>query len=510
MIPGAPSEPAPSGFDLVRFFTDSTALVQQAAAGESGLVGVRQVTDLALWALDSSGIVFVEFGPAVGRVIAGSGDGRNALGRRVESGDERVRALLATVAVRSGAVGDLPEDLRIGAAEAFLFGRVMLGSRVAGALLAYVDQASIRDAARMATMRYFAALLGQIYGGGRGLPLHAEPAVRAPADSTLLLDAEHLVCWVDPASSAILHDTAVAMGAPLPMPVPGPGQILEHDLPDGRWLQVTAKPLPGAAGMSVTIRDITEARRWEQSRELFVALTSHELRTPVTVIKGYADTLNDRWDLLDDRGRKYAASVLGQRAGDLARLLDRLLSAVSDLGVPTVLAKFDLGAAVKAAVESQPAEVADRLNVVIPDDLPAAWGEEQNIAGVIAELVTNAGKYSPSAAGRIDIECDADETTVGIRVSDNGIGVRPDHVERAFERFWQADTGDHRRFGGVGLGLYLVRRIVERQNGWVSLQPRQSGGTVAEVRLPRADPDNVAQTVLPDQAQVRPQPTRKR
>ena len=99
---------------------------------------------------------------------------------------------------------------------------------------------------------------------------------------------------------------------------------------------MTAKPLPGAAGMSITIRDITEARRWEQSRELFVALTSHELRTPVTVIKGYADTLNDRWDLLDDRGRRYAASVLGQRAGDLARLLDRLLSAVSDLGVPTV------------------------------------------------------------------------------------------------------------------------------------------------------------------------------
>jgi two-component system phosphate regulon sensor histidine kinase PhoR len=76
---------------------------------------------------------------------------------------------------------------------------------------------------------------------------------------------------------------------------------------------------------------------------------------------------------------------------------------------------------------------------------------------------------------------------VGFRVADRGIGVMAEHVERAFERFWQAETGDHRRYGGVGLGLYLVRQIVERQNGWVSLRPRERGGTVAEVRLRRAD-----------------------
>ncbi|HEV7708480.1 MAG TPA: ATP-binding protein, partial [Asanoa sp.] len=66
-----------------------------------------------------------------------------------------------------------------------------------------------------------------------------------------------------------------------------------------------------------------------------------------------------------------------------------------------------------------------------------------------------------------------------------GIGVRPEHVERAFDRFWQAESGDRRRYPGAGLGLYLVRRVIERQNGWVSLRPRDGGGTVAEVRLPR-------------------------
>src|SRR5215468_7303593 len=133
MQPDAPSESAADReFNAVRFFTESTALVSQSTTGESGLVGVRQVADIALWVLDATGIVFVEFGPAVGRVIAAAGEGRNALGRRVESGDQRVRSLLATAGVRGGSLASLPVDLRIGNSEAFMFSRVMLGSRPAG------------------------------------------------------------------------------------------------------------------------------------------------------------------------------------------------------------------------------------------------------------------------------------------------------------------------------------------------------------------------------------------
>jgi signal transduction histidine kinase len=238
---------------------------------------------------------------------------------------------------------------------------------------------------------------------------------------------------------------------------------------------------------AITIRDVTEARRWEQSRELFLALTSHELRTPVTVIKGFADTLTDRWDDLDDRGRRHAAQVLGQRAGDLARLLDRLLSAVGEPGVPPVVSRFDLGEAVRDAVDTLPIELRARVRLAIEPGAPPVFGEHVSIASVINELIANAGKYAPVTAGAIEVHGVHDDRTVGFRVADRGIGVRPEHVESAFERFWQADTGDHRRYSGVGLGLYLVRRIVERQNGWVSLRPRESGGTVAEVRLPRGD-----------------------
>lgn len=103
---------------------------------------------------------------------------------------------------------------------------------------------------------------------------------------------------------------------------------------------------------------------------------------------------------------------------------------------------------------------------------------------MLTELATNAGKYSEPGTP-VEISARADRRVVSFRVSDRGIGIRPEHVERAFERFWQGESGDRRRYPGAGLGLYLVRRIVERQNGWVSLRPREGGGTVAEVRLPR-------------------------
>ncbi|WP_416901884.1 ATP-binding protein [Micromonospora echinospora] len=129
-------------------------------------------------------------------------------------------------------------------------------------------------------------------------------------------------------------------------------------------------------------------------------------------------------------------------------------------------------------------ELRQRIVLDLPAGLPPALGDRADLATVLTELTTNADKYSPPGSP-IGISADADERTVAFRVVDEGIGIRPEHVERAFERFWQGESGDRRRYPGAGLGLYLVRRIVERRNGWVSLRPGTGGGTVAEVRLPR-------------------------
>jgi signal transduction histidine kinase len=233
--------------------------------------------------------------------------------------------------------------------------------------------------------------------------------------------------------------------------------------------------------------DADQARR-QENRDLWVAVTSHELRTPVTVIKGYADTLTNHWDTLGEQGRQEAVRVVGTRAGELARLVDRLLSAVSEdgeIGGGTA-GPFDLTETLRAAADELPAILRGRIQVEnLPAELPKAYGDRDSIATILTELATNAEKNSP-ADSPIELCAGVDGETLRFQVSDRGSGISPEHVERAFERYWQAEGGERRRHPGAGLGLYLVRRLVERQQGWVSLRPRDGGGTTAEVRLPRA------------------------
>ena len=230
-----------------------------------------------------------------------------------------------------------------------------------------------------------------------------------------------------------------------------------------------------------------QARR-QDNRDLWVAVTSHELRTPVTVIKGYADTLTNHWDSLGEPGRQEAVRIIGTRAGELARLVDRLLSATSEDGEigGAPAGPFDLVETLRQAVDELPADLRRRLVLEnLPPELPKAFGERDSIATILTELTTNAEKYSPPDT-QVELCAGVDEETLRFRVSDRGAGIRPEHVERAFERYWQGESGDRRHHPGAGLGLYLVRRLVERQQGWVSLRPREGGGTTAEVRLPRA------------------------
>jgi signal transduction histidine kinase len=281
---------------------------------------------------------------------------------------------------------------------------------------------------------------------------------------------------------AVLHRST-------PFPVPEPGQVLEHRLDSGRWIQILCSALGGTGERVVTFRDITGPKLDEEAKDLFLATTSHELRTPVTVVKGYADTLLDRWTELDPDQRLEGVRTIQQRSAELAELVERLLMGAkpADADVRVVAEPFDLRQAmVDATMGLLDASPRHRLVLDLPENLPPACGDRVSMGTVLAELVSNAAKYSPDG-GQITVTGDHDATTVLFRVEDRGIGIQPDDIERVFERFWQAENGDQRRFGGVGLGLYIARRLIDRQNGWMSLRSREGGGTVVEVRLPRAD-----------------------
>jgi two-component system phosphate regulon sensor histidine kinase PhoR len=474
---------------LIAGHTDVIAMINSGGSGLSALTQLLRVVEPAVHA---AGLVWVEFAPTGGRVIAATGSAEFVVGRPLPATDPATVCLLSGPPLREVRLDDSPAALAVEVSgrglSRMIVARAEIGGLTVGSLHALYPDGEPLDESQCAVIRYVAGCIAHMYGDQTGLPVHGDgPVVAALADGLAVVDRDHHVRLWNPAAAQVTGRPAgEALNQPLPFPLPASGQVLDHRLPDGRWLRITAGELPGPTGqLVVTFRDITDQRRRDHDRDLFVAVTSHELRTPVTVIKGYADTLTDHWESLSDHDRRQASMIIGQRANELARLVDRLLTAATDHrpgGEPA--APFDLGEALRRAVTDLPADVRHRIVLDLPDDLPKALGDRHSLTTVLTELSTNAGKYSlPDTP--IEVTAEANERTVSFRVADRGIGIRPEHVERAFDRFWQGESGDRRRYPGAGLGLYLVRQIVEQQNGWVSLRPRTGGGTVAEVRLPR-------------------------
>ncbi|MEV4480204.1 PAS domain-containing sensor histidine kinase [Micromonospora coxensis] len=483
----------PERTDLAALITGHNAVIEMINAGDAGLPVLTQLLQVARPALGADSLAFVEFTPTGGRVIAASGSAEWTIGRPLPASDPATVCLLSGPRVRRVRLDRLPGplagELAARGLSRMIAARAEIGGLTVGSLHAlYADAQEAEDGTAHAVVGYLASCIAHMYGDQSGLPVHGDgPVVAALADGLAVVDRDGYVRLWNPAAAQFTGRCSTdALNRPLPFPLPPSGQVLDHRMPDGRWLRITSGELAGPGTLRVvTFRDITDQQRRDQDRDLFVAVTSHELRTPVTVIKGYADTLTDHWESLTETDRRQAARVIGQRANELARLVDRLLSSATDVrpdGDPTV--PFDLGEALRAAVPDLPADLRHRLVLDLPADLPKALGDRHSIATVLTELSTNAGKYS-SPDSPIEVTAGADGQTVSFRVSDRGIGIRPEHVERAFDRFWQGESGDRRGYPGAGLGLYLVRRVVEQQNGWVSLRPRSGGGTVAEVRLPR-------------------------
>jgi signal transduction histidine kinase len=315
---------------------------------------------------------------------------------------------------------------------------------------------------------------------------HERAVIDGSADGIAVLDEFGLVRQWNPAAHRITGMPARdAIGKPPSFPLPEPGSTLNCKLPNGRWLDVLCTSLADGGKLVVDFRDVTSAKELEEAKDLFLATTSHELRTPITVVQGFASTLASRWDQLPDPERRAAVRIIAERAGSLGRLVEQLLlgSRAGADQLPVSNGPFDLGAVLyEAAAAFRP--LSDKHAVVtdIPADLPPASGDTMATDIIVGQLLENAFKYSPDG-GTVRVRARQAGSWIEVTVEDEGVGIADGDHERIFGRFFQGEAGDRRRFGGVGIGLFIVRRLAEAQHGEVTASSRPSGGTVMCLRL---------------------------
>ena len=320
---------------------------------------------------------------------------------------------------------------------------------------------------------------------------HERAVIDGSADGIAVLDADGLVRQWNPAAQRLTGVSAEgATGRPPPFPLPVPGAKLTHKLDSGRWLDVLCTGLEGRDEQVVDFRDVTASKELEEAKDLFLATTSHELRTPITVVQGFASTLASRWDKMSDADRRSAVQTIADRAGALAKLVEQLLlgsrAGADQLAVSN--APFDLAGVLRAAaVAFRPLSDKHTLTTEVPDDLPQAFGDPTATDIIVGQLLENAFKYSPEG-GAVIVGAKEAGDQIEVTVEDAGIGIPAVDRERVFERFVQGETGDRRRFGGIGLGLYIVRQLALAQDGEVMAAERPAGGTIMRLHLRRADP----------------------
>jgi len=264
----------------------------------------------------------------------------------------------------------------------------------------------------------------------------------------------------------------------------------EGDLerPDGTQLSVgiTYAPLFNRAGNLVnvigSVRDITHFREAERLKSTFISVISHELKTPVALIKGYADTLS-REDADWDRATyQKGLAVIEEEADRLHELIENLLAAskLQAEGMRLDLDDVALPALAAQAIERfQTQTTQHTLRADFPDSFPVIQGDSRRLRQVLDNLLSNAIKYSPNG-GEIVVRGRCDDHQVLIEVSDQGPGLPPDQLERIFERFYRVDNALTNNRQGTGLGLYLAHAVVTAHGGkiWASNNP-DGGATIA-------------------------------
>lgn len=281
------------------------------------------------------------------------------------------------------------------------------------------------------------------------------------------------------ASDVVGHPPPLELTTEARMAVDGGGEQ--------RWVDAVVSTLDadGAHAEVWLLRDVTEQERLEQARNLFLATTSHELKTPLTVVKGLSITLRRNWDRMREDQRTEALETIERRTYHLDRLVERVLvgsrveAGVMDFHITPV----DLTATVADVLEGFTAIAPlHDLRTDVADHFPLVAADRQALDTVLGHIVDNAVKYSPKG-GEIVLSADEDGPWARVTVADRGEGIAGE-LQDLLKPFAQGDRHTTRRIAGVGIGLYIVSRLVAGMGGELSAVNRPDGGAAFSFTLP--------------------------
>jgi two-component system, OmpR family, phosphate regulon sensor histidine kinase PhoR len=253
----------------------------------------------------------------------------------------------------------------------------------------------------------------------------------------------------------------------------------------GNTVVISARPLEGG-GTLLVLRNVTDLRRLETIRRDFVANVSHELKTPLTAIAGYAETLAAEPPAQSDAGR--FAQIIVDHARRMQRLVDDLLdlSRIESGGWRPEPEPVEIEPAARDAWDSfveRAAEQRVEFETAVTDSAHSVTVDPEALHQIFTNLFDNALRHT-SPGGRVRVLAAPAGDDVIVRVSDTGTGISAEHLARIFERFYRVDPGRSRQEGGTGLGLAIVKHLVEAQGGSVSAESELGRGTTILLTFP--------------------------
>ncbi|MCC8350796.1 MULTISPECIES: two-component system histidine kinase PnpS [Bacillus] len=260
-----------------------------------------------------------------------------------------------------------------------------------------------------------------------------------------------------------------------------------------RYFEVDGVPIMGPddewKGIVLVFHDMTETKKLEQMRKDFVANVSHELKTPITSIKGFTETLLDG-AMEDKEALSEFLSIILKESKRLQSLVQDLLdlSKIEQQNFTLSIETFDAAkmlADIETLLKHKATERGISLQLNVPKDPLYVAGDPYRLKQVFLNLVNNALTYTPEK-GSVAINVKPGETEIQIEVSDTGIGIQKEEIPRIFERFYRVDKDRSRNSGGTGLGLAIVKHLIEAHEGKIDVTSEPGRGTVFTVTLKRA------------------------